>query len=97
MNYRDGLHLLPPHMHDAVERYIEHGIPAGHFLMAVLRNDLMEAFGRADEENTAAMRNWCAFLHNYAPSRCFGSSKNVDAWIAHRGLSSHIAQAGLAR
>ena len=34
-----------------VRRYIEHGIPPGHFLTAVIEKDLCGASERADDEN----------------------------------------------
>lgn len=77
-----GRHLIPPHMWGAVQRYYLHGIPPGNFLTAVLSNDLMEAFGRADDENSDAMRQWVQFLYNYAPRGGHGSPENVRAWMA---------------
>ena len=85
-NYRDKLHTLPPHMHGAIVRWIERGIRPGDFLTALLSNDLMEAFGRADDQNTAAMQNWVIYLHNYAPIGCFGSPAKFQAWHEQGGL-----------
>lgn len=83
--------LLPEHMRDGFRRYIEVGIPGGHFMTAVLSNDLMGAFGRADDINRAMMHNICAFLYNDAPRGCYGSPEHVKDWIAGGGL------AGIAR
>ena len=83
--YRDHLHLLPPHMHNGIVGWIEHAQPVGHFLTALLSNDLMEAFGRADDKNIASMRQWVIFLYNYAPRGCYGSPQNVAAWRAAGG------------
>lgn len=77
-----GRHLIPAHMWGGVERYLLHGIPPGGFLTAVLSNDLMGAFGKADDENTAAMRNWAMFIYNYMPNGCHGSPEKVRAWLA---------------
>jgi hypothetical protein len=82
----EGLHLVPPHMHDAVVMWIERGEPRpdlmGSFFRALLSNDLMEAFGHADAENARAMQGWAMFLYNYAPAPCFGSPEKVAAWYA---------------
>ena len=78
---------LPNHMQDCARRYIEHGISGGSFFTALVSNDLMGAFGRADEANIAAMRDWCGFLYNDAPSTCWGSPTKVDAWIAQGGMN----------
>lgn len=39
----------------------------GSFIHAVLMNDLMEAFMRADEINTLCMWSYCCFLYNEVP------------------------------
>lgn len=77
-----GRHLVPVHMWGAVERYFLHGYQPGDFLTAVLSNDLMEAFARADDENSAAMRQWAQFLYNYAPRGSYRSPENVRAWMS---------------
>jgi hypothetical protein len=85
-DYREGLHLLPDHMHEAITWWIEKGEPRpefmGDFMHALLMNDLMEAFARADHINIAAMHAWAMFLHNYAPLECFGSLEKMEAWWA---------------
>lgn len=87
MEYKDGLHLIPEHMHGAIARYVEHGIRQGQFLTAILSNDFMEAMGRADTENMAAIQGWAHFLYNYVPGNCYGSPQAVKEWMAHRGLA----------
>lgn len=77
---------LPPHMQDLARRYIEKGIPGGSFFTALVSNDLMRSFLRADDMNTAAMRTWAVFLYTEAPNACWGSPEKVRAWIDHRGL-----------
>lgn len=78
---------LPRHMRDTARLYVEHGIPGGSFFTAVVSNDLCRAFACADEENTAAMRQWVMWLYNFAPEGCHGSPKNVSDWIAIGGLA----------
>lgn len=90
-NYIEGLERVPRYMHDAVLRYIEHGIRPGHFLTALFSNDLMETFGRADESNTAAMREWVRYVYNCAPVGCHGSPGRVAAWIERGGLRGLVA------
>lgn len=84
-NYKD-LDALPTHMHGAILRYIEKGIPPGSFLMAVFGNELTEAYGRADFDNQRAMPEYAAYLYNNAPSACHGSPEIVEMWIAKGGL-----------
>lgn len=76
---------LPDHMQEGVRQYIEKGRPIGDFLTAVFENDLVEAFGRADGINAAAMREWAKFLYNQAPAPCWGSKEKVAAWLQEGG------------
>lgn len=64
--------------------YIENGIEPGSFLTAVLENDLMEAFGRADDINRERLFDYCSFLYNEAPPACFGSKEKVKLWIKQK-------------
>ena len=76
-----GRHLIPPYMWGGMSRYMVNRIPPGSFLQALLSNDLMEAFARADEENSACIRQYCQFLYNYAPRGSYGSPENFRAWL----------------
>lgn len=78
---------LPPHMQDTARLYVERGIPGGSFFTAVVCNDLIGAFSRADDDNTAAMRDWVMWLHNEAPVGCYGSPEMVAAWTKQGGLA----------
>ena len=70
---------------DSLKRYVEQGIPTGGFLEAVLSNNLMEACGRADEENAATLFQICAYIYNELPAPCHGSPAKVSAWLKARG------------
>lgn len=87
MDYSD----LPKHMQGAARRYVEDGIEPGGFLTALLANDFMGAFGRADTENVAALKNWARWIYNEAPNGCHGSYECVTDWCKAGGLN------GLAR
>ena len=77
---------LPEYMQEGIRAYIETGRQPGDFLYLVLCNDLVGAFGQADEANSNRMRDWAAFLFNEAPSPCWGDAELVEAWIARCGL-----------
>lgn len=81
-----GAHLIPPYMIDGVKRYVLHGIPPGDFLRALLCNDFMEAAGRADDYNFAALGQWARFLYNHVPGECRGSPEHYTAWLGQGGL-----------
>lgn len=69
-------------MMGAIRRYIDHGINPGHFLSAVIDNDLKEAVGRADDENLENLPAFVSYFYNEAPSPCWGSPQNRKEWIA---------------
>ena len=82
--------MIPPATLAGITAYVEHHRPPGGFLRAVLENDLREAFGRADSENTRAMGEIVAYLYNHVPSLCWGSAAKVEAWLNPGGdISDH--------
>lgn len=86
--------MVPPAMVGGIRRYIEDGIPPGHFLLAVLANDLSEACARADEANKYRIWDFVYFLYNYAPSECWGAPEKVAAWMRRGGLNARTQQGG---
>ncbi|HEC66848.1 MAG TPA: hypothetical protein ENI23_16355 [bacterium] len=81
---------LPEHIRDSVQRYIEQGAPPGDFLTAVIRNDLKESFGRADDINIARMFDIVDFFYNEAPLECWGSPEEMEKWIKDGGVDGII-------
>lgn len=75
---------IPERMQDALKRYVHERIQPGQFLTAVLRNDLKEAVGRADDENLPLLPLYVRWLYNVAPGCCWGSPENVKEWLAER-------------
>lgn len=67
--------------HEGLERYVKYRVPTGSFLHAVLTNDLMEAMGRADEENREDIFEICQYIYNHLPIACYGSPKAVKKWL----------------
>jgi hypothetical protein len=74
--------LLPERLRGGVARYIEHGVPPGHFLTAVVSNDLREACARADDENRRRIWEIVSWFYNEAPYPCWGSPDRVRDWLA---------------
>jgi len=74
--------LVPSHMHDGFVRYIAYGNRMSHggFMSALMSNDLMRAFNRADDMNARSMQDWVKFLFNYAPASCYGSQEKFSEW-----------------
>ena len=81
-DWKTALHKskIPVRMWDGIENWIEHGVHPGHFLRAVFRNDLIDAYSRADDENSKIMREYVLFLYNYAPAGCYGSEHAFRTW-----------------
>ena len=68
-------------MMGAIQRYIEQGISPGHFLTAVIDNNLSEAVARAADENLRNLPAFVAYFYNEAPSQCWGSREKRRAWM----------------
>lgn len=81
--------LLPPYMQGGMKRYLENGIRPGDFISAVLQNDLVEAYRRADKINIAYMHNWVKFIYNHVPMRAQGSKEKFENWIKAGGLQKN--------
>jgi hypothetical protein len=81
MNLNLDKYKMPVRTREALERYVVLGIEPGGFLMAVLSNDLMLSFGRADDENFTAIESICKWLYNEAPRSCYGSYEKVETYI----------------
>lgn len=73
----------PNNSGDAFQRFIEEGIPTGHFLEALLSNDLAQACARADDMNQYLIFQYVRFMWNELPSSAWGSPENYKNWIAH--------------
>ena len=84
MTYRFRNTTIPEHIFGGIRRWIEFGDHPGHFLMAVITNNLKEAVGRADDECIAGLPAIVGYLYNVAPSECWGSEERAAAWALAR-------------
>ena len=71
---------LPEHLRESFRMWIEAGYYPGHFLQAILHNDLFEAVGRADQQNMPLIPLIVSWVYNEAPSNCWGSKDKTRAW-----------------
>lgn len=82
--------MIPEYTKQAIDRFVSHGTPAGSFVMAVLENNLSQAFARADDNNAANMMDIVRYVFNEIPSPAWGSVDKVNRWherkIAERGM-----------
>jgi hypothetical protein len=70
------------YMAGAMQRYVEHGLEPGSFLMAMLSGDLYAAMGRADSQNIDNIGNWCKWIERNLPPTAYGDPRTVRAWCA---------------
>jgi len=54
--------------------------PLGHFLTAVVRNDFVDACGRADSTNKLVLPVYATFLYNLVPADYSLKTLHPDAW-----------------
>jgi len=83
---------LPAHMQESARRYVEDGADVGGFLTALLSNNLLETYGKADSANIKAIPAWLAFLYWEAPSTCWGSVAKVKGWQKNGGLNGETTR-----
>lgn len=77
----DKYYPISDYIYGALERYLNNGIMPGSFMTAVLENNLMEAFGRADSFNTENMKNIVGYVYNHIPGNAWGSKERVNEWL----------------
>lgn len=72
---------VPVNLRHGIQKYIEHGIPPGNFLEAVLCNDLKGACFSGDPFTVKYLPTLVRWLWNYAPLNCHGADHKVRTWI----------------
>jgi hypothetical protein len=82
---------LPEHMREGAQESVELGREPGGFLRALLSDQLVAAWQRADSENRAALGIWINWLLGEPPMTCWGSPAKVQAWIDRGGLRREVA------
>ena len=73
---------IPEHILEAIKRYVVQGIRPGHFLSAVICNNLKGACCHADSNS---QRNLCLivrYFYNMVPGCCWGSEARFEAWTS---------------
>ncbi len=72
---------VPQHLLPGLDLYVFEGIKPGGCLQAILKNDLIESFSRADEAVQHGMFNIVTYLYNVLPTACYGSPDNFYHWV----------------
>lgn len=77
--------LVPEHLIDGLDAHVQNGRKTGSFLFAVLANNLRDAVLQADAKSLEGLPAIMGWLHNEAPSQCWGSPEKVNGWRARGG------------
>jgi len=67
MNYPPNADRCPEDIEDELNRYIEHHVPLGDFLQAVVEDRLVESFARADCRNYECLGDIAAWIYCNMP------------------------------
>jgi hypothetical protein len=78
---RDPYESIPEHIYESLVAYAKERRPTGHFLKAVLSNDLYEAVNRADHSCMRELRIIIICVTNSLPKDSYGSEEKYKAWI----------------
>jgi|PlaIllAssembly_1097288.scaffolds.fasta_scaffold89356_4 hypothetical protein len=87
---------IPDHILQSIFLYVHEGRHPGHFLSAVLCNDLFEAVGRADKEALVSLPELVIFIHNRVPTCAYKihgvpGPKAMNRWVKwHRDQVEEI-------
>jgi len=82
---------IRPNIVEGINRFVCYHQRVGHFLTAVLSNDMREAFARADDDNRKTMFQIVAYCHNEIPGNCWGTPEKVKRWMEQgEGSTPHL-------
>lgn len=80
----NGYEHIPERMRFGMTAYVNQGLVPGHFLTAIICNDLKETVARADYENETLISLYVRWFYNVAPAPCWGSPAKMQTWINER-------------
>ena len=78
--------MIPQRFIGSLKRYSEAKIPCGHFLTAILENDLLDTINRADEDAIKIIPELVKYVYNELPMECWGSPEKVKSWLNCQSL-----------
>lgn len=73
--------IIPERMMAGIGRYVQFGTQPGHFLTALIKNDLRETINRADDSNILILPAYIGYFYNETDPRCWGSPAKMHAWM----------------
>lgn len=87
MSHEIDYSIIPEHCRSGMRLYIERGIIPGKFLQAVIKDQLVEFFVKADDINMSRAYDYARFMYNECPTVARGSEKAMNAWAEKGGLN----------
>lgn len=82
--------MVPDLVKYAIDRHVECGQECGHFVSAVLENNLKEAVHRGDDVNLENLIDIVKYCFNNIPAGCWGSLEKVQKWRSHEGFKGRL-------
>lgn len=79
--------VIPDDMMQSIKYYVEEGQALGHFLYALMTNDLNGAMARADTYTKLILPTYVMYVHWEIPGNCHGSPEKVKAWMQEKRKS----------
>jgi hypothetical protein len=73
--------MIPENVKESFDRYVRDRCPTGGFLQAVLENNLVESFARADDYNRENLFDIVQYLYSVMPRYCWGSPDAGRNWL----------------
>lgn len=84
--------LCPSHIQEALLDYANNRHEHGHFVTAVLENNLEGAVVYADERNLPVLPHIVAFTWEHVPREAWGSPQKVSAWLRGRIADPQVSR-----
>jgi len=78
---------FPKHLRAGMEAYVLWGQLPGSFLVAVLENNLYQAFALADPDSKVGLEAVVRWCHMNLPSAAWGNEELVLEWVKRGGLN----------
>ena len=72
---------IPSGVINSLVGYVNHRQQPGHFVRAVLENNLFAAMQRADSQSRKALPEIVDFIYDALPGNCYGDPQKVSAWL----------------
>ena len=80
MLFNDDRLDIPERTKRSLDRWACFAEYQGGFITAVLENNLVEAFNKADRKNLNALDDIVKYIYNHLPFECWGSIEKVEKW-----------------